>query len=159
MIENAQRVSAIEHSKALVARSVFFDQARRFFDTCGDLLLTPQMPVGAWGADPGPKGSRGRGDRRPANADHVRPSAVHIPLQSDGSAGSDRALRLQRRRACRWASRSSGRWHADAVVLRRRACFEAAQPWGPGPPAPGLTPRGETISTAKKIHLSLSRAV
>jgi len=58
MIENAQLVSAIEHSKALVARSAFFDQARRFFETC-DLLLTPQMPVAAWGADPGPAGEQG----------------------------------------------------------------------------------------------------
>ena len=61
MIDNARRVTAIEHGKALLQRSVFYDQAREFFETC-DLLLTPQMPAVAWSAEPGPhQGPTGRG--------------------------------------------------------------------------------------------------
>ena len=55
MIEDGRRLSAIEHSQALLARGPFYDQARRFFETC-DLLLTPQMPLAAWSADPDTSG-------------------------------------------------------------------------------------------------------
>src|SRR5262249_34556816 len=63
MIDNARRVSAIDHTKALLQRTVFYNQARQFFETC-DLLLTPQMPVGAWPAEPTwPQGPRTIGGR------------------------------------------------------------------------------------------------
>ena len=47
MIENGKSYSAIEHARASMARTRFYDHARVFFESC-DLLITPQMPVGAW---------------------------------------------------------------------------------------------------------------
>jgi aspartyl-tRNA(Asn)/glutamyl-tRNA(Gln) amidotransferase subunit A len=55
----ARGVSAIEHSHALMDRTAFHERARQFFETC-DLLLTPQMPVGAWSVDRGPTEIDGR---------------------------------------------------------------------------------------------------
>jgi Asp-tRNA(Asn)/Glu-tRNA(Gln) amidotransferase A subunit family amidase len=128
MIENAQRVTALEHSKALMARSAFYDQARRFFETC-DLLLTPQMPVGAWGADPGPAGEQGptqiAGRPTPTMFDRL---PFTFPFNLTGQPAATVP--------CGFTSEGLpvglqivGRWHADATVLRAAACFEAAQPW------------------------------
>ena len=128
MIENAQRVSAIEHSKTLVARSVFFDQARRFFDTC-DLLLTPQMPVGAWGADPGPKGEQGpaeiAGRPTPTMFDRL---PFTFPFNLTGQPAATVPCGFTKE-GLPVGLQIVGRWHADATVLRAAACFEAAQPW------------------------------
>jgi Asp-tRNA(Asn)/Glu-tRNA(Gln) amidotransferase A subunit family amidase len=128
MIENAQRVTALEHSKAFMARSAFYDQARRFFETC-DLLLTPQMPVGAWGADPGPAGEQGptqiAGRPTPTMFDRL---PFTFPFNLTGQPAATVP--------CGFTSEGLpvglqivGRWHADATVLRAAACFEAAQPW------------------------------
>ncbi len=45
MIEAGQRVSAVELGLAQLARTEYYHQVRRLFDTY-DLLLTPQMPLG-----------------------------------------------------------------------------------------------------------------
>ena len=65
MIQNAKKVSALDHSKALLQRTVLYEHAHRFFETY-DLLLTPQMPVGAWSKEPAPRKARARSaaDRR-----------------------------------------------------------------------------------------------
>ena len=126
MIENGRRVSAIDHSKALMARSAFYDQVRRFFESC-DLLLTPQMPVGAWSAEPaahqGPPTIEGR--PTPTLFHHLpftfpfnltgQPAAT-VPC---GFTGEGLPVGLQ----------IVGRWHDDATVLRAAAGFEALQPW------------------------------
>src|SRR5262249_42268608 len=39
--------------QAQLARTVFYEQVRRFFERY-DLLLTPQMPLGAWSVERGP---------------------------------------------------------------------------------------------------------
>ncbi len=128
MIENARRVSAIEHSKALLQRSAFYNQARQFFETC-DLLLTPQEPVGAWPADPGPGPQQGPssigGRPTPTMFDRLtftfpfnltgQPAAT-VPC---GFTAEGLPVGLQ----------IVGRWHADAMVLRAAAAFEALQPW------------------------------
>jgi Asp-tRNA(Asn)/Glu-tRNA(Gln) amidotransferase A subunit family amidase len=128
MIENALRVTAIEHSKALVARSVFFDQARRFFETC-DLLLTPQMPVGAWGADPGPAGEQGptqiAGRPTPTMFDRL---PFTFPFNLTGQPAATVPCGFTKE-GLPVGLQIVGRWHADAAVLRAAACFEAAQPW------------------------------
>jgi len=133
MIENAQRVTALEHSKALMARSAFYDQARRFFESC-DLLLTPQMPVGAWGADPGPAGEQG-----PAQiAGRPTPTMFdRLPFTFPFNLTGQPAATVP----CGFTSEGLpvglqivGRWHADATVLRAAACFEAAQPWAQARP-------------------------
>ena len=48
---NAARVSAIEYHRANLQRSVFYTAVCKTFETY-DLVLTPQMPVAAWPADP-----------------------------------------------------------------------------------------------------------
>ena len=126
MIVNAGQVSAIAHARALLARTAFYDAVRRFFDDY-DLLLTPQMPVGAWSCEPGPdEGVHEIGGRpAPTMFDRLpftypfnltgQPAAT-VPC---GFTGEGLPVGLQ----------IVGRWHADGQVLRAAACFEAAQPW------------------------------
>ena len=126
MIVNAGQVSAIAHARALLARTAFYDAVRRFFDDY-DLLLTPQMPVGAWSCAPGPdEGVHEIGGRpAPTMFDRLpftypfnltgQPAAT-VPC---GFTGEGLPVGLQ----------IVGRWHADGQVLRAAACFEAAQPW------------------------------
>src|SRR5581483_5233135 len=126
MIQNGRRVSGVELQRAYLARSVFYDTARRFFDTC-DLLLTPQMPLGAWSSTPGPnEGPREIGGRpTPTMFDRLPftfpfnltgQPAITVPC---GFTSEGLPVGLQ----------IVGRWHADSTVLRAAACFEAAQPW------------------------------
>jgi len=126
MIENARQVSGIEYGKALLARTVFYNDARRFFETC-DLLLTPQMPLGAWSVEPGPnEGPRTIAGRpTPAMFDRL-PFTFPFNLTGQPAASVP----------CGFTSEGLpiglqivGRWHADATVLRAAACLEAAQPW------------------------------
>ena len=53
MILDAGHLSAIDYMKAHLARTEFAEKVRKTFDRY-QLLLTPQMPVAAWSADPGP---------------------------------------------------------------------------------------------------------
>ncbi len=134
MIESARRVSAIDHSKALLARSVFYGEVFQFFETC-DLLLTPQMPVGAWSAEPGPhQGPKQIGGRpTPTMFDRL---AFTFPFNLTGQPAATVP--------CGFTSEGLpvglqivGRWHADSTVLRAAACFEAIQPWAKArPPLP-----------------------
>jgi Asp-tRNA(Asn)/Glu-tRNA(Gln) amidotransferase A subunit family amidase len=122
MFDHARGVSGIEHSQALMARTTFYEHARQFFETC-DLLLTPQMPVGAWSVDRGPAEINGRPtpsmfDRLPFtfpfNLTGQPAASVPCGFTSDGLPVGLQIV---------------GRWHADALVLRAAAGFEAAQPW------------------------------
>jgi Asp-tRNA(Asn)/Glu-tRNA(Gln) amidotransferase A subunit family amidase len=128
MIDNARAVSGIDHARANLQRSVFYNQVRQFFEGW-DLLLTPQMPVGAWAADPGPGPHQGPteigGRATPNMFDRLwftfpfnltGQPAASVPC---GFTAEGLPVGLQ----------IVGRWHADAVVLRAAACFEAIQPW------------------------------
>ncbi|MBI3455015.1 MAG: amidase [Candidatus Rokubacteria bacterium] len=131
MIENARRVSAIEHAKALLARSVFYDQARRFFETC-DLLLTPQMPVGAWSAEPGPnQGPKTIGGRPTPTMFDRLPFTFPFNLTGQPAASVPCGFTSE---GLPVALQIVGRWHADALVLRAAACFEAIRPWAAARP-------------------------
>ncbi len=136
MIEDGERITALEHGKASLARGIFYDQARRFFETC-DLLLTPQMPVAAWAAEPGPGPQQGpseiAGRPTPTMFDRLAftfpfnltgQPAASVPC---GFTGEGLPVALQ----------IVGRWHADVTVLRAAACFEAVQPWAQGRPPIG----------------------
>jgi Asp-tRNA(Asn)/Glu-tRNA(Gln) amidotransferase A subunit family amidase len=134
MIENAQRVSAIEHGQALLARSAWFHEARKFFATC-DLLLTPQMPLGAWSVEPGPtEGPKQIGGRTPRSMFDRLPFTYPFNLTGQPAATVP----------CGFTSEGLpvglqivGPWHADGLVLRAAACFEAIQPWAQHrPPIP-----------------------
>ena len=132
IILNASTVSAIEHGKALLARSAFYNAVRQFFDTY-DLLLTPTMPVGAWSVEPGPdEGLREIGGRpTPTMFDRL---AFMYPFNLTGQPAATVP--------CGFTSEGLpvgiqivGRLHADAAVLRAAAGFEAIQPWADSRPA------------------------
>jgi Asp-tRNA(Asn)/Glu-tRNA(Gln) amidotransferase A subunit family amidase len=132
MIDFARGISAIEVSRALLQRSVFYTQVHRFFETC-DLLLTPQMPVTAWSAEPGSRQGPREIGGRPAPTMHHRlqftfpfnltgQPAASVPC---GFTADGLPVGLQ----------IVGRWHADSLVLRAAAAFEAHRPWaGRRPP-------------------------
>jgi aspartyl-tRNA(Asn)/glutamyl-tRNA(Gln) amidotransferase subunit A len=128
MIENAQGVTAMEHGKALLARSAFYEHARTFFDTC-DLLLTPQMPVGAWAAEPGPGPQQGPAEiaGRPTPTMFNR-LAFTYPFNLTGQPAATVPCGFTAE-GLPVGLQIVGRWHADTTVLRAAACFEAAQPW------------------------------
>jgi len=99
---------------------------RPFFEQY-DLLLTPQMPVGAWAIEPGPnEGVPEIGGRRtptmfdrwsftfPFNLTGQPAATVPCGFTSEGLPVGLQIV---------------GRWHADGVVLRAAAGFEAVQPW------------------------------
>jgi Asp-tRNA(Asn)/Glu-tRNA(Gln) amidotransferase A subunit family amidase len=128
MIDNARGISAIEHGKALLQRSVFYTQVREFFETC-DLLLTPQMPVGAWPAEPGPGWQQGpasiAGRPTPSLFDRL-PFTFPFNLTGQPAATVPCGFTAE---GLPVALQIVGRWHADSVVLRAAAAFEALQPW------------------------------
>ena len=128
MIEEGRCVSGVEHARALSQRSAFYDQARRFFEGW-DLLLTPQQPVAAWSAEPGsgphqgPTSIGGRatpslfdrlGFTFPFNLTGQPAASVPCGFTADGLPVGLQIV---------------GRWHADALVLRAAAAFEALRPW------------------------------
>ena len=131
MIQHAKQVSALEHSKALLQRTVLYEHAHRFFETY-DLLLTPQMPVGAWSKEPGPEeGPREIGGRPTPTMFDRLPFTYPFNLTGQPAATVP----------CGFTSEGLpvglqivGRWHAETTVLRASACFEAAQPWAQARP-------------------------
>lgn len=124
MVERSRRTSILEYRKAVMARTVFYNYVMRFFADY-DLLLTPQMPVGAWTVEPESWPVEIEGRPTPGMLDHLhfthpfnltgQPAAT-VPC---GFTSEGLPVGLQ----------IVGRWHADATVLRASACFEAIQPW------------------------------
>jgi Asp-tRNA(Asn)/Glu-tRNA(Gln) amidotransferase A subunit family amidase len=126
IIENARKVSALDHGKAMLARTTLYEQSYRFFETC-DLLLTPQMPVGAWSKEPGPNEGPREIDGRPTPTLFDR-----LPFTYPFNLTGQPAATVP----CGFTSEGLpvglqivGKWHAETTVLRAAACFEAAQPW------------------------------
>jgi Asp-tRNA(Asn)/Glu-tRNA(Gln) amidotransferase A subunit family amidase len=126
MIENATKVTALEHSKALLGRTVLYEHAHRFFQT-SDLLLTPQMPVGAWSKEPGrEEGPRQIGGQPTPTMFDRLPFTYPFNLTGQPAATVP----------CGFTSEGLpvglqivGRWHDEPTVFRAAACFEADQPW------------------------------
>lgn len=126
MLDDAKRYSAIQYQSAILARTRFYEQARAWFEDV-DILLTPQMPVGAWSYVPGPnEGPTTIGGQKPRSMydrlhftypfNLTNQPAATVPC---GFTDDGLPIGLQ----------IVGKWHADATVLRAAACFEAAQPW------------------------------
>ena len=126
MILDAGRLSAIEHGKALLARSAFYNAVRRFFEKY-DLLLTPQMPVGAWSVEPGPdEGVKAIGGRPTPTMFDRLPFTYPFNLTGQPAATVPCGFTAE---GLPVGLQIVGRWHDDALVLRAAAGFEAIQPW------------------------------
>jgi Asp-tRNA(Asn)/Glu-tRNA(Gln) amidotransferase A subunit family amidase len=131
MIDAARRVSAIDHGKALVQRSTFYNQTREFFEGC-DLLLTPQMPVGAWSAEPGfPQGPASIGGRPTPTMFDRLPFTFPFNLTGQPAATVPCGFTAE---GLPVGLQIVGRWRADGAVLRAAAAFEALQPWAQSRP-------------------------
>ncbi|MCC7367510.1 MAG: amidase [Chloroflexi bacterium] len=132
MLEDGARYSAFDYQRAIMQRTLFYNQARAWFENV-DLLLTPQMPVGAWSHQPGP-------NEGPATIGGVKPRSMfdRLHFTYPFNLTNQPAATVP----CGFTSEGLpvglqivGRWHADATVLRAAACFEAAQPWAQHRPA------------------------
>ena len=122
MIEAGRNVSAEEIVLGGVFRTNFYHQVREFFQRY-DLLMTPQMPIGAWSVEQGPREIDGI--HTPSMFDRL---PFTVPFNWSGypaasvpcgftSEGLPVALQVV------------GRWHADSQVLQAAAPFEQAAPW------------------------------
>lgn len=127
MIEAGRRISGVEQGQAQLTRTVFCEQARQFFEPY-DLLLTPQMPVGAWSVERGPETIDGHPtpslfDRLPFTFpfNMTGQPAASVPC---GFTAEGLPVALQ----------IVGRWHADRLVLQAAAAFEQAAPWAQARP-------------------------
>ena len=126
MIVNAGRLSAVEYAKALLARTTFYNAVYRFFETY-DLLLTPTMPVGAWSVEPGPEEGPREVDGE-ATLSMFDRLAFTYPFNLTGQPAISVPCGFTRE-GLPVGLQIVGRWHADALVLRAAAGFEALQPW------------------------------
>ena len=126
LILNGSSLSAVEHGRALLARAVFYQAVRNFFEGF-DLLLTPTVPVAAWSVEPGPEeGPKEIGGRQaPTMFDRI-PFTYPFNLTGQPAATVPCGFTAE---GLPVGLQIVGRWHADAVVLRAAAGFEAIQPW------------------------------
>jgi Asp-tRNA(Asn)/Glu-tRNA(Gln) amidotransferase A subunit family amidase len=128
MIEAGRRVSGIEHGRAALARTAFYEQARRFFEHY-DLLLTPQMPLGAWPVDQGPREIGGK--PTPSMFDRLN---FTFPFNLTGQPAASVPCGFTAE-GLPVALQIVGRWHADTLVLQAAAALEQAAPWAQQRPA------------------------
>ena len=122
MIEAGQRVSAVELGLAQLARTEFYHQVRQLFETY-DLLLTPQMPLGAWSVERGP--SHIDGTPTPSMFDRL-PFTFPFNLTGQPAASVPCGFTAE---GLPVALQIVGRWHADTLVLQAAAACEQAAPW------------------------------
>lgn len=132
MILDAGRLSALDHARALMARTAFAERVRATFERY-DLLLTPQMPVAAWPADPGPFEGLADLGGRPAYSIFDRVPFMY-PFNLTGYPAASVPCGFTRE-GLPVGLQIVGRWHREVDVLRAAAAFEALQPWaGRRPP-------------------------
>jgi Asp-tRNA(Asn)/Glu-tRNA(Gln) amidotransferase A subunit family amidase len=121
-IEHGRRATATEVGQALLARTTLYEQMRQFMQPY-DLLLTPQMPCGAWSLDGYPKVIDGRPARTlfdhlpftfPFNLNGWPAASVPCGFTSEGLPV---ALQIVTP------------WRQDSQCLRAAAALEAVQPW------------------------------
>jgi Asp-tRNA(Asn)/Glu-tRNA(Gln) amidotransferase A subunit family amidase len=128
MIEAGLRLSAVQHGLALLQRTTFYEQVRHFFETY-DLLLTPQMPVGAWSVEGGP--SEIDGKPTPSMFDRLN---FTFPFNFTGQPAASVPCGFTTE-GLPVALQIVGRWHADRLVLQAAAACEQAAPWAQVRPA------------------------
>jgi Asp-tRNA(Asn)/Glu-tRNA(Gln) amidotransferase A subunit family amidase len=128
MIEAGQQISAVEHGRAQLARTAFYEKVRQFFTTY-DLLLTPQMPLGAWSVEHGPEHIDGH--PTPSMFDRL---SFTFPFNLTGSPAASVPCGFTTE-GLPVALQIVGRWHADTLVLQAAAALEQAAPWAATWPA------------------------
>ena len=122
MIEAGRRVSAVDLGLAQLARTEFYHQVRQLFEAY-DLLLTPQMPLGAWSVERGP--SHMDGTPTPSMFDRL-PFTFPFNLTGQPAASVPCGFTSE---GLPVALQIVGRWHADTLVLQAAAACEQAAPW------------------------------
>jgi aspartyl-tRNA(Asn)/glutamyl-tRNA(Gln) amidotransferase subunit A len=105
-----------------LARTVFYEQARHFFEHY-DLLLTPQMPLGAWSVERGPSTIEGKST--PSMFDRLN---FTFPFNQTGQPAASVPCGFTSE-GLPVALQIVGRWHADRLVLQAAAACEQAAPW------------------------------
>jgi Asp-tRNA(Asn)/Glu-tRNA(Gln) amidotransferase A subunit family amidase len=128
MIEAGRGVSGEEHARTSIARTAFYQQVHRFFERY-DVLLTPQMPVGAWSVERGP--STIDGTPTPSMFDRL---SFTFPFNSTGQPAASVPCGFTSE-GLPVALQIVGRWHADTLVLQAAAACEQAAPWAQVRPA------------------------
>jgi aspartyl-tRNA(Asn)/glutamyl-tRNA(Gln) amidotransferase subunit A len=126
MILDAGKLSAIDYNRALLARTTFAERVRATFERY-DLLLTPQMPVAAWSADPGPFEGLADLGGKPAHSIFDRVPFMY-PFNLTGQPAANLPCGFTREKLP-VGLQVVGRWHAETLVFRAAAAFEALQPW------------------------------
>lgn len=130
MIEAGRRASGVEHVRTSIDRTTFYQEALRFFADY-DLLLTPQMPLGAWSVDEWPATIDGK--PTPSMFDRL---SFTFPFNMTGQPAASVPCGFTSE-GLPVALQIVGRWHADTLVLQASAAFEQAQPWAQVRPAVG----------------------
>ena len=130
MILNASHISALDYAKAFLARTAFYNAVRPLFETY-DLLVTPQMPVGAWSLELGPDETIEIAGRPGATMFDRLSFTYPFNLTGHPAASVPCGFTAE---GLPVAIQIVGRWHADAMVLRAAAGFEAIQPWAQSRP-------------------------
>lgn len=122
MIEAGRRATGEQHVRTSIGRTTFYNQALKFFQGY-DLLLTPQMPIGAWSLERGPASIDGI--PTPTMFDRL---AFTFPFNLTGQPAASVPCGFTSE-GLPVALQIVGRWHADTLVLQAAAAFEQAQPW------------------------------
>jgi aspartyl-tRNA(Asn)/glutamyl-tRNA(Gln) amidotransferase subunit A len=93
------------------------------------LLLTPQMPLGAWSVEAGP--SEIDGQPTPSMFDRLN---FTFPFNMTGQPAASVPCGFTSE-GLPVALQIVGGWHADTLVLQAAAAFEQAAPWAHHRPA------------------------
>lgn len=124
LVERGRKLTAIDLHEALIQRTAYYHQWRRFFaDGRWDLLVTPQLPVTAF---PAGNDHPGTIDGQPVN--YLGWTAFTYPFNLTGQPAATVP--------CGFAANGLpvclqfvGRWRDDATVLRAAAAYEEMEPW------------------------------
>jgi aspartyl-tRNA(Asn)/glutamyl-tRNA(Gln) amidotransferase subunit A len=127
MVKEVDNLTAADYGSALSQRLALWDVTRKFFDDY-DLLLTPTVPLPAFPVDAPPTEIEGQKVEGLSWTPFTFPfnltgqPAATVPC-GFSAAGLPVGLQIV------------GRRHADTLVLRAAAAFEAARPWADKRPA------------------------
>ena len=138
------RFRSVQDEAALVAglRKAFEGRPQTTQLRVYNLLLTPQMPVGAWSAEAGAdEGAWINGKFAPSIFERC-PFTYPFNLTSQPAATVPCGFTAE---GLPVGLQIVGRWHDESTVFRAAACFEAIQPWA------GLRPAVEQRSSGSRV--------